>query len=78
MGLEFLEEGYPLPDFVSKPVPSLDWVANGTESGLSLFVLFQSCLLAFTVDPVNRGLEVLKVGVPQTRVNIVFVIAIAV
>ena len=78
LGLEFLEEGNPLPDFVSKPVPSLDWVANGTESGLSLFVLFQSCLLAFTVDPVNRGLEVLKVGVPQTRVNIVFVIAIAV
>ena len=78
LSLEFLEERNPLADFASKPVPGLDWVANGTESGCSLTVLFQGCLLAFTVDPVNRGLEVLDVGVPQSRVNVVLVIAIAV
>ena len=45
---------------------------------MSLSVLFQGGLLAFTVDPVNSGLELREILVPQSRVNEVLVIAIAV
>jgi len=76
LSLKLLEEVNPLANFVSKPAPSLDWVTNGTEGSVSLPVLFQRCLLTLTVDPVNGGLEVLYVGVPQSRVNVVLIIAI--
>ena len=56
LALEFLEELNPLTDFAPKAVPSLDWVANGTEGAEPLLVLGQGRLLALAVDPVDGGL----------------------
>jgi len=35
-------------------------------------------VLALTVDPVDGGLEVLKIGIPKSRIDVVLIIAVGV
>ena len=58
-GFELAEEIDPLSDFASESVAGFDGISDRSESSHSVLVLLQRRLFALSVDPVNRGLQVL-------------------